>query len=93
MIYERPAVCLEIRHGPADSVFHQAGRMTLVLYPPQFLQADTIHLLLVVVVQPELLHEALGQVATATFAEDGALGPEFHSPLETVLWTAVLEFN
>ena len=61
-----------------------AGGMLLRLNSPQLLDPDAVDLVLVVLVQVELLHDALGQVTPAALAEDGALGSELHASFETI---------
>ena len=84
MVEEGAAIGVGVGQRPAHCVFDPTGGMLLRLYPPQLLDPDPVDLVLVVLVQVELLHDALGQVAPAALAEDGALGSELHAPFETV---------
>ena len=84
MVEEGPAIGVSVGQRPAHSVLDPAGGMFLRLNPPQLLDPDPVYLVLVVLVQVELLHDALGQVAPAALAEDGALGSELHASFETV---------
>ena len=84
VVEEGAAVGVSVGERPAHRVLNAAGRMLLWLHPPQLLDPDAVDLVLVVLVQVELLHDALGQVTPTALAEDGALGPELHSSFETV---------
>ena len=84
MVEEGTAVGVCVGQRPAYRVLDTPGGVLLRLNPPQLLDPDAEDLFLVVLVQVKLLHDALGQVAPAALAKDGALGSELHASFETV---------
>ena len=93
MIEEGASVGVSVRQRPSHRVFNTARRMFFRFHPPQLLDPNAVDLVLVVLVQVELLHDALGQVTPAALAEDGALGPELHASFKTVFGRSVLKGN
>ena len=90
VIKEGTAIGFDVGQRPPNRVLDSARVVLSILHSPQLLDTDPIDLTLVVRIQVEFLHQALGKMAPAAFTEDGALGFKLHPPFKGVFGTAVL---
>ena len=75
-------ICVEAhRDWPTDGMLDPSCAVLLRLDLPELLNPDAVDLVLVVLVQIELGHEAFGELATTPLSENRAFGMEFHLSL------------
>ena len=75
--------------GPAEAVNHEAFRVLLGGNLPDLLDTDTVVLGIRILVQLELAHELLAQVAAAAFCKYGVLRVQLHARHVAVLLLTV----
>ena len=88
VIQERSAISLAVQR-PTGSVNDQSRLMLGRIDIPQFLDADTVGLRVLVLVQVIFVHQLLAQVAAGTFGKQRVFGVQFHPELEGGGWFAI----
>ncbi len=68
-----------VAQRPAGAVYDQAGLVFGRVNVPQFLDTDTVVLWVFAFIQLEVVDQALAQVTTTAFSEQGVLGAQFHA--------------
>ncbi len=89
VVQKRTAVGIGIQR-PAGSVNNQTRLMHLGIDFPQLLDADAVGLWIAILVQVELAHQLLAEMAASTFGKHRVLRVQLHAKLECRGWLPIV---